>query len=325
MTEGVRLPGMESAAAGGAAGDFGATRLGPNQWAVQAAGVVAQMELDKCGAWMTLAMQGGAQPVVVRRAGWIDVRGDLSGRADRVGLGPGDAIVFPTGSLVAAADASGERFGDEMLAESLLDGAGSSAGALAEHVVEAAAGFVARGEAGLFVTRVPEEGDRDPMERVVEATGIAAEDLQLPGYPLGDEQPELWSEPPAPPREARIRLAPVAASVPRMRDLLRRLLRSWRMPDAGDGVIELLATELAANAVQHAQSDMTVIVRYLGDVVRVEVGDGSREQPRPRQAEDDDLDGRGLALVEALSKEWGTLPTRTGKRVWCDVSIDTGS
>lgn len=352
MTEGVRLPGMESAVAGPAAGHFGAFRIGANDWGVLAPaadlvdlresaartflpsaslqgadGVFARLELDKCGAWMTLAVHGHARPVVVRRAGWIDVRGHVNGQDDRVGLGPGDAIVFPTDALLAAADATGERFGDEALAEALLDCAGAHAGALADHIVEAAAGFVGSSDVGaaVLVARVPEEAGRDPIERVVEATGVPADQLQLPGYPLGDEQPDLWSRPPDPPREARIRLAPIAASVPRMRDLLRRLLRSWRMPDAGDGIVELLATELAANAVQHARSDMTVIVRYLGDVVRIEVGDGSREQPRPRQAHDDDIDGRGLALVEVLAKEWGTLPTRTGKRVWCDVAIDTGS
>lgn len=336
--------------AGSAAGHFGAFRIGANDWGLVGPavdlgdiresaprlflpsaslkghdGVFARMELDKCGAWMTLAVHGHARPVVVRRAGWIDVRGHVNGHDDRVGLGPGDAIVFPTDGLLQSADASGERFGDEALADALLDCAGAAADTLARHIVEAAAGFVGPDDAGVLVTRVPEEGDRDPVERVVEATGVPADELQLPGYPLGDEQPDLWNLPPDPPREARIRLAPVPASVPRMRELLRRLLRSWRMPCAGDGVIELLASELAANAVQHARSDLTVIVRYLGDVVRVEVGDGSRERPRPRQAEDDDVDGRGLALVDALAKEWGTLPTRTGKRVWCDVSIDTGS
>ena len=299
-----------------------ATTFRPSVSLKGAAGVFARMELDKCGAWMTLAVAQHARPVVVRRAGWIDVRGHVNGHDDRVGLGPGDAIVFPTDSLANAADLHGERFGDEVLPETLLDCAGASADELAAHILEAARPFAPQ-DGAVFVTRVPEEPDRDPMARVVEATGVPAEELQLPGYPLGDEQPDLWSRPPDPPREARIRLAPIPASVTRMRDLLRRLLRSWRMPDAGDGVIELLASELAANAVQHARSDMTVIVRYLGDVVRVEVGDGSREQPRPRQADDDDLDGRGLALVEALSKEWGVLPTRTGKRVWCDVSVET--
>jgi hypothetical protein len=82
---------------------------------------------------------------------------------------------------------------------------------------------------------------------------------------------------------------------------------------------------LGANVVNHAGgADMTVIVRYLGPVVRVEVGDGSRELPKPRHAADDALDGRGLALVEALSHDWGVLPTRMGKRVWFEVAVGPG-
>lgn len=353
------LPGMDCAFVGGDTRHFDAFRLGPNDWGVvgsslfdaaairdsaartflpsaalaalgpDAAAFFARLELDKCGAWITLATAGHPRPIVVRRAGWIDVRGHVHGRDDRVGLGPADALVVFTDALASAANAAGEPFADELLADALLDCAGAPARSLAEHVLQAATAHAGslRDDAAVLIARVPEEGDRDPLLRLVEATGIAAEDLQLPGYPLGDEQPDLWAQRPDPPREARIRLAPIPASVPRIRELLRRLLRSWRMPDCGEGVVELLATELAANVVMHAQSDMTVIVRYLGRVVRVEVGDGSPEQPQPRRAADDDLGGRGLALVEALSDDWGVLPTRTGKRVWCDVAVsnDTGS
>lgn len=280
-------------------------RHGVNEWHLRFAQHSARVELDKCGAWLLVQCETYAPPVVVRRAGWIDVRGHAAG--DRVGLGPGDALVMLTEPAWDRHDADG-------LLESLLDcaGPGTTADTLADRLHD-----------DVLVVRVPEEDDRDPLERLVEATGVLAEELQLPGYPLGDAQPDLWQRPPDPPREARIRLAPVPASVPRMRDLIRRLLRSWRMPDAGDGVIELLASELANNAVQHARSDMTVIVRYLGPVVRVEVGDGSRELPQPRQAAEDDLDGRGLTLVEALSADWGVLTTRSGKRVWCDVAVVT--
>src|SRR4051794_2413693 len=36
---------------------------------------LAKVELDACGAWITLTNADTIRPVVVRRAGWVDVRG----------------------------------------------------------------------------------------------------------------------------------------------------------------------------------------------------------------------------------------------------------
>lgn len=301
--------------------------------------VFARLELDKCGAWVTLASAGHPRPIVVRRAGWIDVRGhagfplgwfdDAAPLDDRVGLGPGDALVVCTNGVTEAQDGDGELFGDEALLEHLLDaaGAGATADELADRILDGAQAFSARplrDDAAVFVARVPDASSEDPLARIVNATGIPADELHLPGYPLGDVQPDLWQRAPIPPRQARIRLAAAASSLAPLRELLRRLLRSWRLSEANDGDVELLATELAANVVNHAGSPfMTVIVRYLGPVVRVEVGDGSRALPKPRNASDDDLDGRGLALVEALAQAWGVQPTRTGKRVWFEVAASS--
>jgi anti-sigma regulatory factor (Ser/Thr protein kinase) len=97
-------------------------------------------------------------------------------------------------------------------------------------------------------------------------------------------------------------------------------MASWRLEslvEAGD--VELLATETATNAMRHAGTDATVIVRYLGDRVRVEVGDGSTELPHVRRTKTDELGGRGLSLLEALSARWGVIRTVGGKRVWFEV------
>lgn len=122
-----------------------------------------------------------------------------------------------------------------------------------------------------------------------------------------------------PPREARIELAPEPASASTLRRLLGRLLASWRLDHLAGGDIELLASELINNAVLHAATPITVIVRHLGDVVRVEVGDGSSEVPLPRHATTDDFSGRGLLIVDSLASSWGTVPTRAGKRVWFEL------
>jgi hypothetical protein len=53
--------------------------------------------------------------------------------------------------------------------------------------------------------------------------------------------------------------------------------------------------------------------------VRVEVADISACPPRPRHAEGDDTNGRGLELVDGLADRWGWQAEGTGKRIWCEV------
>jgi sigma-B regulation protein RsbU (phosphoserine phosphatase) len=295
-----------------------------------ATAVLARLELDICGAWLTLCCAGHPRPVVVRKAGWIDVRGqsgtpvgmfdEAALEDDRVGLGPGDALVFFTDGITEARGANGEMFADEALPTVLLESAGLPADRVAENVLAALRAFAPgtpHDDRALVVVRVPEDAKEDSIRRVSAATGIPPEELTAPRYPVGEAPARRI---PAPPREARIKLTGGTESVAGARAFLTRLLASWRM-DAllEDGDVVLLASELATNAIFHGVSPVTVIARYDGAVVRVEVGDGSRELPAPRDARDSDEGGRGMHLVEALSSGWGSLPTREGKRVWFEV------
>ncbi|MCX5200537.1 ATP-binding protein [Streptomyces sp. NBC_00237] len=56
-----------------------------------------------------------------------------------------------------------------------------------------------------------------------------------------------------------------------------------------------------------------------GGTVRVEVADSSACPPRPRHAEGDDTNGRGLELVDGLADRWGWQTEGAGKRIWCEV------
>lgn len=68
--------------------------------------IAVKVELDVCGAWLTVANAGDARPVLVRRAGWVELRGHPSpplggqwiGSDDRIGLGPADMLLVPVGS-----------------------------------------------------------------------------------------------------------------------------------------------------------------------------------------------------------------------------------
>lgn len=83
--------------------------------------------------------------------------------------------------------------------------------------------------------------------------------------------------------------------------------------------IELLLTEMVTNAVVHAGSATTVSVRLLADHVHVEVHDRAKADLRPQRPDEDSESGRGLLLVEALARSWGSTRFDEGKIVWFDV------
>lgn len=81
----------------------------------------------------------------------------------------------------------------------------------------------------------------------------------------------------------------------------------------------MLASELATNAVAHAGSTFTVIVRHGGPVLRVEVADAPPDQPVVGPASDDQPDGRGLLIVDRLATSWGVQTAQDGERVWFEI------
>ncbi|MET9531106.1 MULTISPECIES: ATP-binding protein [unclassified Streptomyces] len=85
----------------------------------------------------------------------------------------------------------------------------------------------------------------------------------------------------------------------------------------------LLISELVTNAVVH--TGCPAVLRMLfgppdeAGTVRVEVADISACPPRPRHAEGEDTNGRGLELVDGLADRWGWQPEGRGKSIWCEV------
>jgi anti-sigma regulatory factor (Ser/Thr protein kinase) len=121
-----------------------------------------------------------------------------------------------------------------------------------------------------------------------------------------------------PRHEARTRLSSHPTSAAAARRFVRDVLNRWRTAMGEDSVL-LCTDELVTNAIVHVCSEIEVVVRRLGEVVRVEVHDHSSRPPLRRLALPDAESGRGLALVEALSKRWGVQPEEGGKAVWFEV------
>ncbi len=94
----------------------------------------------------------------------------------------------------------------------------------------------------------------------------------------------------------------------------------------------LLISELVTNAVVHTGCPAVLSMLLPGlptdepGTVRVEVADRSTCPPRPRRAEGDDTNGRGLELVDGLADRWGWRHEGAGKSIWCEVDrCETGT
>ncbi|MFD0857215.1 ATP-binding protein [Actinomadura adrarensis] len=91
--------------------------------------------------------------------------------------------------------------------------------------------------------------------------------------------------------------------------------------------VELVVSELCTNAVEHTASGrpggwFLLELEMHPDHVRVSVMDNGALATVPASSDGVDLDavsGRGLFIVEAVSKAWGAENVLAGRRVWADV------
>lgn len=117
---------------------------------------------------------------------------------------------------------------------------------------------------------------------------------------------------------------PANKDVTAARRALGRWLDSVGAADEFRSSVLLVASELVANAVQHARSGFRLEAELLdGGAVRVEVFDGDTRLPVAGLADEDATGGRGLQLVTVLAADWGSGTAEedgvTGKTVWAIV------
>lgn len=113
---------------------------------------------------------------------------------------------------------------------------------------------------------------------------------------------------------------PVPAAVSSVRRFVRDALTAWDL-HALVGDVTLVTSELATNAITHGSSPFrTSLVRADG-VVRVAVEDRSSAWPERHHARPVDQDGRGMAIVAALSQRSGCESTPGGKIAWAELNI----
>ena len=113
-------------------------------------------------------------------------------------------------------------------------------------------------------------------------------------------------------------LAPEASSASLARAFVGRHLLAHDLVAMVDDV-QLVVSELATNAMLHAQTPFTVSLRAFDATLRLEVVDGASNDPTMVVASLLDTYGRGLVIVQALSRDWGVQPGASGgKSVWAE-------
>ncbi|HEY4451624.1 MAG TPA: MEDS domain-containing protein [Solirubrobacteraceae bacterium] len=128
---------------------------------------------------------------------------------------------------------------------------------------------------------------------------------------------------PAPPRGVQELCESFAAdpcAPGQARRLLRSALREWG--HAGEPVDDavLVLGELASNAVRHARSSFSMVVRMESSALRLAVGDDQATRVGAEQGMVA-KPTHGLAVVDALAERWGIEDAGAGKIVWAELAL----
>jgi anti-sigma regulatory factor (Ser/Thr protein kinase) len=142
---------------------------------------------------------------------------------------------------------------------------------------------------------------------------LHSEVLPPPSYHL--HGPEVGEEPPV--DESSWAFLPVPQAIPVLRRFVTATLRSWGeealVPDAA-----LVTSEMATNAVSHADSPFHASIVRAAGVVRIAIVDSGPGAAAQRTAAEDDLSGRGIVIVDAVADRWGHDVLHGGKVVWAE-------
>src|SRR5260370_40366402 len=134
-------------------------------------------------------------------------------------------------------------------------------------------------------------------------------------------RPELGATP-SWPLNSHLELGALDSAVPCARMHANQVVIEWGLAALADNV-ELLVSELMTNAIRASDGLMSppVLLWLVSDhnCVVIHVWDASNEMPVRREAGPDSERGRGLLLVETLSRDWGSYRTADGKVVWVTV------
>ena len=86
--------------------------------------------------------------------------------------------------------------------------------------------------------------------------------------------------------------------------------------------VRTVVSELATNALLHADTPFVIDLHATDATVVLTVADGSVSMPARGDAESSSTSGRGLSIVDELSRDWGvTRGVDGGKSVWAVFDV----
>jgi anti-sigma regulatory factor (Ser/Thr protein kinase) len=131
-------------------------------------------------------------------------------------------------------------------------------------------------------------------------------------------------------RRTHRRLAPIPEAAMAARRLLREFCDRWDLPEALEKG-QLIVSELVANAVEHAGTEIDLTIAHHRRRLRIAVADRHHALPDfgrrlPAAGEVPDAEsllvrGRGLALVSHWVTRCGVLRAPDGKVVWASLAL----
>lgn len=116
---------------------------------------------------------------------------------------------------------------------------------------------------------------------------------------------------------------PKAGTVAEVREFVRGVLTAQHVNEEEIFACQLIADELATNALIHAGSWYSVAIESSEEHLRIAVRDDSRVLPVLRKAALNSESGRGLSIITETATEWGAETMGLGKEAWADVAHDT--
>lgn len=176
--------------------------------------------------------------------------------------------------------------------------------------------------------------ESSPDSKVVVFSGADADDSwvrdQVEGYVLKDADLDylvglLASVGDRTSRRTELQLPNSLTSPARARQFVSKTLTEWGLEPLIDSAL-LVTSELATNAVTHADSGFRIELSLAPTTMRIDVVDSGSGTPEPQEPSMSEEHGRGLHLIDALTTAWGLDDAPgAGKVVWAELAFPTSS